>query len=61
MPETGYFAVFLIGLLGGVHCVGMCGGIVSALSVQVRLPGQSSPARTAGAGLVRSRGDVGAM
>lgn len=24
---------FLIGLLGGVHCVGMCGGIVSAFSV----------------------------
>lgn len=45
MPETGYFAVFLIGLLGGVHCVGMCGGIVSALTVQVRLPGQASPAR----------------
>ena len=45
MPETGYLAVFLIGLLGGVHCVGMCGGIVSALTVQVRLPGQSSPAR----------------
>lgn len=38
MPETGYIAVFLIGLLGGTHCVGMCGGIVSALSV--RLPGQ---------------------
>ncbi|MBS0348972.1 MAG: sulfite exporter TauE/SafE family protein [Proteobacteria bacterium] len=38
MPETGYFAVFLIGLLGGTHCVGMCGGIVSALTVQ--LPGQ---------------------
>ena len=32
MPETGYLAVFLIGLLGGVHCVGMCGGIVSALT-----------------------------
>ena len=45
MPETGYFAVFLIGLLGGVPCVGMCGGIVSALTVQVRLPGQTSPAR----------------
>jgi len=27
------FPVFLIGLLGGVHCVGMCGGIVSAFSV----------------------------
>lgn len=38
MPETGYFAVFLIGLLGGTHCVGMCGGIVSALTV--RLPNQ---------------------
>lgn len=38
MPETGYLAVFLIGLLGGTHCVGMCGGIVSALTVQ--LPGQ---------------------
>ncbi|MDR1227837.1 MAG: sulfite exporter TauE/SafE family protein [Azoarcus sp.] len=35
MPETGYFAVFLIGLLGGVHCVSMCGGIVGALSMQV--------------------------
>lgn len=39
MPETGYIAVFLIGLLGGTHCVGMCGGIVSALTVQ--LPGKS--------------------
>lgn len=44
MLDPGYFAVFLIGLLGGTHCVGMCGGIVSALSVRapttVRLPGQ---------------------
>ena len=27
-------AVFLIGLLGGVHCIGMCGGIVGALTLQ---------------------------
>ena len=27
-------AVFLTGLLGGVHCAGMCGGIVAALSRQ---------------------------
>lgn len=27
-------AVFLTGLLGGVHCAGMCGGIVTALSGQ---------------------------
>jgi uncharacterized protein len=35
MPEPGYLAVFLIGLLGGTHCIGMCGGIVSALTVQM--------------------------
>lgn len=43
MPDTGFIAVFLIGLLGGVHCVGMCGGIVSVLSTQtVRAPGASA-------------------
>jgi len=29
--ETSYIAAFLVGLLGGVHCIGMCGGIVGAL------------------------------
>ncbi|BAL25493.1 sulfite exporter TauE/SafE family protein [Azoarcus sp. KH32C] len=38
MPETGYVAAFLIGLLGGTHCVSMCGGIVGALTVN--LPGR---------------------
>ncbi|MDD5296660.1 MAG: sulfite exporter TauE/SafE family protein [Rhodocyclaceae bacterium] len=43
MSSPAYLAVFLIGLLGGTHCVGMCGGIVSALSVNtVRLPGRSA-------------------
>lgn len=28
--------IAMIGLLGGVHCIGMCGGIVSALSVAAR-------------------------
>jgi sulfite exporter TauE/SafE len=40
MPDTGFIAVFLIGLLGGTHCIGMCGGIVGALTVQ--LPGSRS-------------------
>ena len=40
MPETGYIAVFLVGLLGGTHCVAMCGGIVGALSVQ--MPGKAT-------------------
>lgn len=35
MPESGYIAVFLVGLLGGVHCAGMCGGIVGALTVNM--------------------------
>ena len=26
------FPIFLVGLLGGVHCVGMCGGILAAFS-----------------------------
>jgi len=35
MPQDlSLVAVFLVGLLGGGHCVGMCGGIVSALSSQ---------------------------
>ena len=32
--EAQFAAAFVIGLLGGVHCVGMCGGIVGALSAQ---------------------------
>ena len=28
-----YLSAFLVGLLGGVHCIGMCGGIVSALTL----------------------------
>ena len=33
MPESSFIALFLIGLLGGTHCVGMCGGIVGVLSM----------------------------
>lgn len=32
MQEFTYLTAFAIGLMGGVHCVGMCGGIVGALS-----------------------------
>ncbi|MEJ2142826.1 MAG: sulfite exporter TauE/SafE family protein [Gammaproteobacteria bacterium] len=45
MPaEISYLSAFLIGLLGGVHCVGMCGGIVSALTIGTT-PQQSTPWR----------------
>jgi hypothetical protein len=36
--------VFVVGLLGSVHCVGMCGGIVGALS----LPGRAAVRTSAG-------------
>lgn len=30
--HANYLAAFLVGLTGGVHCMGMCGGIVTALT-----------------------------
>jgi len=39
MIELSLVGAFLVGLLGGGHCVGMCGGIVSAVSMH--LPNQS--------------------
>lgn len=33
MDELGVISAFVVGILGGVHCVGMCGGIVGALSL----------------------------
>jgi hypothetical protein len=34
MLELSLYAAFVTGLLGGAHCVGMCGGIVAAMSLQ---------------------------
>ena len=39
MIELSLISAFLVGLLGGGHCVGMCGGIVSAVSMH--LPNQA--------------------
>lgn len=33
MNELSYIAAFTIGLLGSTHCIGMCGGIVGALTM----------------------------
>jgi len=38
MSAAALSAIFLVGLLGGAHCIGMCGGIVTALTVKV--PGE---------------------
>ncbi len=37
MPvEASYLTAFIAGLLGGVHCLGMCGGIVGALTFGIK-------------------------
>ncbi len=37
--DHSYLAAFVVGLLGGVHCLGMCGGIVAALSFGMEVQG----------------------
>lgn len=44
MSELSLFAVFAVGLLGGVHCLGMCGSIVGIFTGQAPAPIQLSPA-----------------
>ncbi len=67
LQEAGVFTALVIGLLGSVHCIGMCGGIMGALSVG--MPGQAR--RTSGAvvaftlaynlGRITSYGAAGAL
>lgn len=38
--------VFLVGLAGSIHCVGMCGGIVGALSASASTGAARAPVRT---------------
>lgn len=59
MPDSGYLALFLVGLLGGTHCVGMCGGIVGALSMGA--PGRWSLLFAYNAGRILSYSAAGAM
>ena len=40
-------AAFVFGLMGGAHCIGMCGGIMSALTFAVP-PSMRHPARMGG-------------
>lgn len=42
MDALALLPIFLVGLLGSIHCVGMCGGIVGAFSAGRALPAQRS-------------------
>ena len=44
MDGVNLLPVFLVGLAGSVHCIGMCGGIVGALSAVPSRPVAASPA-----------------
>jgi sulfite exporter TauE/SafE len=47
MSGISLFPMFVVGLLGSVHCGAMCGGIVSALSLApLRMPAFPVPVRT---------------
>jgi sulfite exporter TauE/SafE len=43
MNELSLFAAFFIGIAGSVHCIGMCGGIVSAFAFAVPKGAQQWP------------------
>lgn len=43
MNELSYVAAFMIGLLGSTHCIGMCGGIVGALTMGLPETVRQSP------------------
>ncbi|SFI35711.1 hypothetical protein SAMN04515618_11913 [Collimonas sp. OK307] len=49
--------IFLIGLFGSIHCVGMCGGIVSALSVAATPSIRVIPLRPVMVGKMRGPSD----
>ncbi len=41
--DAALLSAFLVGLLGSTHCLGMCGGIVSALTLGLRADIRRSP------------------
>ena len=47
MADFGIVAAFFVGLLGGVHCLGMCGSIVGAFAAQLPKPSPQSSDGTA--------------
>lgn len=60
MPnEISLLSAFLVGLLGSTHCLGMCGGIVSALTLGLHPDLRRSPVRLAPYLLAYNAGRIG--
>jgi sulfite exporter TauE/SafE len=54
MLEPSLLSLFLVGLFGGLHCAGMCGGIVGAIGISGRgVPGRMGERRTERSRLLR--------
>lgn len=58
MPDSIYITAFIVGFLGGVHCLGMCGGIVGALTFNLKPAVQLSWWRTLPYQLVYNSGRI---
>ncbi len=50
MTDFSIVAVFFVGLLGGVHCLGMCGSIAGLLTAQLPKPSPRSSSAGGGGG-----------
>ncbi|TAN74735.1 MAG: sulfite exporter TauE/SafE family protein [Gallionella sp.] len=62
MTDFSIVAVFFVGLLGGVHCLGMCGSIVGMLAAQLPKQGMRWPFHLAyNSGRVASYALAGAL
>jgi sulfite exporter TauE/SafE len=62
MTDFSIIAVFFVGLLGGVHCLGMCGSIVGILTTQLPKTGARWPFHLAySSGRVASYSLAGAL
>lgn len=58
MLEPSLISVFLLGLLGGVHCAGMCGGIVAAIANAPSPPAAARVVRVVPIPVVSARADT---
>lgn len=61
LSGTGALAALLVGLLGGVHCAGMCGGIVALLGASLSGPHRHAMLAAYHGGRIASYTFIGAL
>lgn len=58
MGESLYLTALMVGLLGGLHCLGMCGGVTNALVFNLKPEVQVSPIRSGSYQLAYNAGRI---